>query len=118
MSTPDLGIQLAICLPNDRSSDLVSAVRQALGSSADVRTACINNSQRGACIPSTSTTITPITPTRSHNRSRSNHTHMYMDPGSRAGASPCARTRVTYSGSWLRGAAFHMYFPPYYLTGK
>jgi hypothetical protein len=46
VSTPDLGIQLAICLPDDRSSDLVSAVRQALGSSADVRTACINNSQR------------------------------------------------------------------------
>jgi hypothetical protein len=46
VSTPDLGIQLAICLAPDRSADLVAAVRQALGSNADVRTACINNSQR------------------------------------------------------------------------
>jgi hypothetical protein len=45
VSTPDLGIQLAICLPEDRNADLVSAVRQALGLNADVRSACINNSQ-------------------------------------------------------------------------
>jgi hypothetical protein len=46
VSTPDLGIQLAICLADDMNASLVAAVRQALGSTADVRTACINNSQR------------------------------------------------------------------------
>jgi hypothetical protein len=48
VSTPDLGIQLSICLAADMNANLVSAVRQALGSNADVRTACINNSQRVA----------------------------------------------------------------------
>lgn len=46
VSTPDLGLQLSICLAEDMNTSLVSAVRQALGSNADVRTACINNSQR------------------------------------------------------------------------
>jgi hypothetical protein len=46
VSTPDLGIQLSICLAEDMNASLVAAVRQALGSTADVRTACINNSQR------------------------------------------------------------------------
>ena len=46
VSTPDLGIQLAICLSDEMNANLVSAVRQAFGSNADVRTACINNSQR------------------------------------------------------------------------
>jgi hypothetical protein len=46
VSTPDLGIQLSICLAEDMNASLVSAVREALGPTADVRTACINNSQR------------------------------------------------------------------------
>jgi hypothetical protein len=46
VSTPDLGIQISFCLPEDTNTSLVTAVRQALGSTADVRTACIDNSQR------------------------------------------------------------------------
>jgi hypothetical protein len=46
VSTPDLGIQISFCLPEDTTTSLVTAVREALGSNADVRTACINNSQR------------------------------------------------------------------------
>ena len=46
VSTPDLGLQISFCLAEDMNTSLVSAVRQALGSNADVRTACINNSQR------------------------------------------------------------------------
>lgn len=46
VSTPDLGLQISFCLPADMNTSLVTAVREALGSNADVRTACINNSQR------------------------------------------------------------------------
>jgi hypothetical protein len=46
VSTPDFGIQISFCLSEDLNTSLVSAVRAAYGSTADVRTACINNSQR------------------------------------------------------------------------
>ena len=46
VSTPDFGIQISFCLPEDMNTSLVGAVRAAYGSTVDVRTACINNSQR------------------------------------------------------------------------
>jgi hypothetical protein len=46
VSTPDLALQFPICLEDDMEDQLVSAVRSALGASADVRTACVQNSQR------------------------------------------------------------------------
>jgi hypothetical protein len=46
VSTPDLALQISFCLDDDMNTGLVSAVRQAIGSNADVRTACVNNSQR------------------------------------------------------------------------
>jgi hypothetical protein len=46
VSTPDLALQISFCLDADMNTGIVSAVRQAIGPNADVRTACINNSQR------------------------------------------------------------------------
>ncbi len=46
VSTPDLAIQISFCLPGDLNNNIVSAVGQALGGSADVRTTCLNGSQR------------------------------------------------------------------------
>lgn len=46
VSTPDLALQIAFCLPTDLNNAVVSAVRQAIDPNADVRTACINGTQR------------------------------------------------------------------------
>lgn len=46
VSTPDLALQISFCLDADMNTGIVSAVRAAIGANADVRTACINNSQR------------------------------------------------------------------------
>ncbi len=46
VSTPDLAIQLSLCLPIELNDGIVAAVRQALAPDADVRTTCINGSQR------------------------------------------------------------------------
>jgi hypothetical protein len=46
VSTPDLALQISFCLPAELDDAIVSAVRQALDPSADVRTACVNGTQR------------------------------------------------------------------------
>jgi hypothetical protein len=47
VSTPDLALQTSFCLPAETNDGIVSAIRQALASNnADVRTACINGTQR------------------------------------------------------------------------
>jgi hypothetical protein len=46
VSTPDLAFQLSICLPAEFVDPIVAAVRQALDPNADVRTACVNGTQR------------------------------------------------------------------------
>ena len=46
ISTPDLAIQLLICLDPDVNDRLISAVRGAIDANADVRSACINGTQR------------------------------------------------------------------------
>lgn len=46
VSTPDLALQISFCLPPELNSGIVSAIRDALGGSPDVRTACVNGSQR------------------------------------------------------------------------
>jgi hypothetical protein len=46
VSTPDLALHLSFCLDENMNASIVSAVRQAIGPNADVRTACINNNQR------------------------------------------------------------------------
>jgi hypothetical protein len=46
VSTPDLALQTSFCLPPETDDGIVSAIRQALASNADVRTACINGTQR------------------------------------------------------------------------
>lgn len=46
VSTPDLALQISFCLPAELNDAIVSAVRQALDPNADVRTACVNGTQR------------------------------------------------------------------------
>lgn len=46
VSTPDLALQVSFCLPPELNDGIVSAVRQAIDPNADVRTACINGTQR------------------------------------------------------------------------
>ncbi len=46
VSTPDLAIQIAFCLPAELNDAVVSAVRQAIDPNADVRTACVSGTQR------------------------------------------------------------------------
>ena len=46
VSVPDLALQLALCLPVALNGAIIAAVKQALGANADVRTACINGTQR------------------------------------------------------------------------
>ncbi|MEP6879987.1 MAG: hypothetical protein ABI865_14195 [Nitrosospira sp.] len=46
VSAPDLAIQISSCLPDQLSSSIVNAVRQAIGPNADVRIACVNQTQR------------------------------------------------------------------------
>ena len=46
ISTPDLALQLLTCLDADLNNSIVSTVRQAIDPNADVRTACINGTQR------------------------------------------------------------------------
>jgi len=46
VSTPDLALQLLICLDQDLNNSIVSTVREAISPNADVRTACINGTQR------------------------------------------------------------------------
>lgn len=46
VSTPDLALQLLTCLDPNLNNSIVSTVRQAIDPNADVRTACINGTQR------------------------------------------------------------------------
>jgi hypothetical protein len=46
VSTPDLALQISFCLPAELNDAIVSAVRQAIDPNADVRTACVNGTQR------------------------------------------------------------------------
>lgn len=46
VSTPDLALQISFCLPAELNDGIVSSVRQAISPSADVRTACVNGTQR------------------------------------------------------------------------
>ncbi|MCA1576990.1 MAG: hypothetical protein LC794_06455 [Acidobacteria bacterium] len=46
ISTPDLALQLLICLDANLNNSIVSTVRQAVDPNADVRAACINGTQR------------------------------------------------------------------------
>ncbi len=46
VSTPDIAFQIAFCLPAELNTAIVSAVRQAITPNADVRTLCLNGTQR------------------------------------------------------------------------
>ncbi|MCC6167179.1 MAG: hypothetical protein IT329_08140 [Caldilineaceae bacterium] len=46
VSTPDLAFQIAFCLPAELDDAIESSIAQALDPNADVRTACVNGTQR------------------------------------------------------------------------